>query len=744
MNQVEARVSSNSSSRPRAQGEYLSDKPAYSSRSLDRDRSSRKESDRGFVERDGKKEGGYNNDRRDRRDGFSKSDRPGRDFKNERSSGKDYKSDRTTERSFKDEAPQRDFKSSRTSGERESRPERDAFSDFEEGNFGSSKPKDKRAAARRGKEVKAPARERRGGRMRDVKSRSGFARDKPAYEEREERERPAYNKSKNSPWAGMNQTEARVRDTPSQRSQAELKRSTHGKEERKTEGGYKALKMQQALTSISYGARTATKNRISTVEGFDSFGLLPSVYESISPQALKSLGDVEPTPIQKLAIPALLGHQERKKRRAAEEPSSKGMEQFLLAAETGSGKTLAYLLPAIDALKRIEAVDIERLKLEEEITEEKKETNLFQLEAPPLHTPHHTTGRPSVIILVPTAELVDQVGELAKSMSHVIKFRAALISSAYSGVVVRNRLFSPNGIDLLVSTPHLLASITKADPNVLSRVTHLIIDEADSLFDRSFSPLTSEILDRATPSLKQLVLCSATIPKRLDSYLRERFPDIRRLATPNLHAIPRRVQLGIVDVEKEPYQGNKDLACADTLWSIGKSAAEHTDNVEEQAEWARTKRIIVFVNEREKTIELTDYLVSKGIDAVALNRDVDLRKQGEILSAFTAGAEEREKEKDKDKDVMNRKEARKQGIKQLPNTKVLVVTDLASRGIDTTAVRHVVLYDVPHTSIDFIHRLGRTGRMGRRGRGIVLVGKGDRKDVVKEVREGMFKGQALI
>ena len=82
--------------------------------------------------------------------------------------------------------------------------------------------------------------------------------------------------------------------------------------------------------------------------------------------------------------------------------------------------------------------------------------------------------------------------------------------------------------------------------------------------------------------------------------------------------------------------------------------------------------------------------------------------------------------------------------RHLANTKVLVSTDLGSRGIDTLAVKHVILYDVPHTTVDFIHRLGRTGRMGRRGRGIVLVGKHDRKDVVREVREGMFKGQALI
>jgi ATP-dependent RNA helicase MRH4 len=82
--------------------------------------------------------------------------------------------------------------------------------------------------------------------------------------------------------------------------------------------------------------------------------------------------------------------------------------------------------------------------------------------------------------------------------------------------------------------------------------------------------------------------------------------------------------------------------------------------------------------------------------------------------------------------------------RRLKGVKVLVTTDIASRGIDTTAAKTVILYTVPHTSIDFIHRLGRVGRMGRRGRGIVLVGRGDRKDVVREVREGMFKGMALI
>ncbi|KAI5207009.1 P-loop containing nucleoside triphosphate hydrolase protein [Aureobasidium subglaciale] len=518
----------------------------------------------------------------------------------------------------------------------------------------------------------------------------------------------------NSPFGGMNVTHADFRHAPRQRpSSAEQKRATRNapekykpKDDIKDKDPFKALKMQRALSPISYSHRSAVKQSIADAESFDQFGLLPSVHQSISAQALKGLDDTSPTPIQRLAIPALLGTSNRRSK------DSNVMQQYLLAAETGSGKTLAYLLPVIDALKRAEMAQAEEDAQVEKETAARK--NMFALESPPLsNEPHPTTGRPRAIILVPTAELVQQVGALAKSLSHTTKFRAALISANFTGTVIRNRLFSPAGVDLLICTPHLLASISENDPNVLSRVTHMVVDEADSLLDRSFAPITGSILDRATPSLKQLVLCSATIPRSLDSHLRKRFPDIRRLATPNLHAIPRRVQLSVVDVEKDPYKGNRDLACADTVWNLGREAGEDA-----------VKRVIVFVNEREKCSELSLYLQSKGVDALALSRDSDERKQAQTLAEFTGA-------------VIDSRASQAQA-------KVLVMTDLGSRGIDTLMVRNVILYDVPHTSIDFIHRLGRVGRMGRRGRGFVLVGKGDRRDIVKEVREGMFTGSALI
>ena len=572
-------------------------------------------------------------------------------------------------------------------------------------------------------------------------------------------------KSRNSPFGGMNMRTAEMRRAPDPRSQAELKRSSgrrerplNGRDEKPVEP-FKALRMQRALAPITYRQRSSIKASIAGVDTFDQFPLLPIIKESIPNQALRGLEDVSPTPVQRLAIPMLLGDVQDSRKRGLKKAPGEETEQFLVAAETGSGKTLAYLLPVLDAVKRAEAIDAEEeAKARSLEVESKKVDNPHAVEPP--KAPHSTTGRPRGIILLPTSELVSQVGALAKSLSHTIKFRSRMISASVSGKVIRDRLFSPFGIDLLISTPHLLKSIAESEPNILSRVTHLVIDEADSLLDRSFAPTTSAIIDRSSPSLKQLVLCSATIPRSLDSYLRKRFPDMRRLVTPNLHAIPRRVQLGVVDIEKDPYRGNRNLACADTIWSIGKAVVEHatTDAGDKETERVDVKRILVFVNEREKTQEVAEYLQSKGIDAVALNRDTPEQRQSELLESFTlptagvttpSSSSPPQPSPPKESPSRNfipvtQKPPSPPPRRVLHNTKVLVTTDLGSRGIDTVAVRHVILYDVPHSTIDFIHRLGRTGRMGRRGRGIVLVGKHDRRDVVREVKEGMFMGQALM
>ncbi|KAF2015377.1 P-loop containing nucleoside triphosphate hydrolase protein [Aaosphaeria arxii CBS 175.79] len=526
----------------------------------------------------------------------------------------------------------------------------------------------------------------------------------------------------------------------SSRGSFQSRRREDGKRRGKPDA-YHALKMQKGLQEIPYGSRSAIKRKIEQVDSFEGLPFLDTLQEAIK-DALPGLEYRIPTPAQAVAIPALLGLEA--KRRTRNPAQKEALESYLLAAETGSGKTLAYLLPTIDAIKRAEAVEAEEKEREEaELAAAKeldKRDDIFALESPPT-TNAVDPARPRAIILVPTAELVAQVGAVAKSLSHTVKFRAAPISAKNTATVIRNRLFNENGVDMIICTPPLLSSIAESNPNILSRVSHLIIDEADSLLDRSFKPFTTGILDRATPSLKKLVLCSATIPRYLDKYLAERYPSMKRLVTPNLHAIPRRVQLGVVDVNKDPYRGNKMLACADTIWQIGKASGDY--DPAEGKEISQTKRILVFVNEREETETVAQYLVKKGIDALAFHRDTDPSRQAKTLASFT-GTEKPTTTSSSTDDKPNPPAPADKNKRQLANTKVIVTTDLGSRGIDTVSVRHVILYDVPHTTIDFIHRLGRTGRMGRRGRGIVLVGAGDRADVVKEVRDAMFRGEALI
>ena len=546
-----------------------------------------------------------------------------------------------------------------------------------------------------------------------------------------------------SPWGGTNLTVARIPSPKKSRfgavGEADAKGPRRGGRDSNSYGklskddSRRALKMQRALATVSYHKRASVKTKLEEYDSFDKFNLLPVLKEALLGDALKGLTDVKPTPVQRLALAAMLPETSN---RASNKPAPK---EFLLAAETGSGKTLAYLLPAINGLKIAEAEDADIQKYNQRRKEEIERQKAADPDGPKRRNveydePHPTMARPKVVVLVPTSELVDQVGAVVKSLAHVVKFRSEKLSASLSPQIIQRNLYSHRGVDLVISTPSLLASIAESDPNVLARVTHLVVDEADSLLDRSFASMTTSIMDRAAPSLKQLIICSATIPRKLDNYLSTNYPDMMRITTPNLHAIPRRVVLGVINVSKPPYHNNKLLACADAIYSIGREALKTQGQTREELDMFR---IMVFVNERETCQEVADYLVQKGIQAVALNRDTDENRGSHMLDEFTSKEPLRIPTPVEPPSGLH-------GQRSLPNVKVIVATDLASRGIDTYAVRHVILYDVPHTTIDFIHRLGRAGRMGRRGRGIVLVGNNDRKDVVAEVKESMFMGKALV
>ncbi|PWW75809.1 P-loop containing nucleoside triphosphate hydrolase protein [Tuber magnatum] len=534
-------------------------------------------------------------------------------------------------------------------------------------------------------------------------------------------ERLVERRRKPEPTHGMNRTAANIPRPAwrNRRSWSKARGHVEGRFSKNEKFDPKHMRMAQSLGVISRAQRDEVKSEVDKWFSFDDFDLLPSIKEGIMQGALKGLDTVEPSPVQKLAIPVLTGQTMRRHKNTINDKNP--YETFLIAAETGSGKTLSYLVPVLDCLKRSE--EASRKNGEAEASVERAPApkapvkDLFDLEIPTMEPKEdkENHGKPRAIILVPTSELVAQVASIVKSISHITKFRTTMISSNFTATVIRNRLFS-GPLDVLVSTPYLLSSLAEDSPKILSKCTHLVADEADSLFDREFVILTTSIIERAQ-ALKKLILCSATIPKSLDMRLRKLYPSMQRLVSSKIHTVPRRVALSVVDVDQNPYRGNKLLACAETLSQIGKEPSEE----------GFIKKVIVFVNRRESTTELVSFLRDKGFDAANLNRDTDDRKNTAVLEYFTGP-----------------KVSADPTARALEKMKVLVTTDIASRGVDTKTVKNVLLYDVPYNTIDFIHRLGRVGRMGKRGRAVLFVDNDTNKAWVKEIKKSMYRGGPLL
>ena len=197
-------------------------------------------------------------------------------------------------------------------------------------------------------------------------------------------------------------------------------------------------------------------------------------------QALNQLKLTKPTAIQALAIPEIVQGR-----------------NVLMAAETGTGKTLAYLAPIVS-----------RMRMEEQEWRYERQPN-----------------RPRALILTPSKELAGQVMQVAKSLSHMAKFRveAALdrqphCKGHFEGL-----------IDMVVGTPSKLWQYKDQERLMLSQVNYVVVDEADTMLEKDFGEQVRELLDslrtrqhRLNPL--QVVFSSATIPKSLNAFVDREFP----------------------------------------------------------------------------------------------------------------------------------------------------------------------------------------------------------------------------
>ncbi|KAI8983693.1 P-loop containing nucleoside triphosphate hydrolase protein, partial [Pilobolus umbonatus] len=328
----------------------------------------------------------------------------------------------------------------------------------------------------------------------------------------------------------------------------------------------------------------------------------------------------------------------------------------LVAAETGSGKTFAYLLPIIDMLKKDE-----KLK---GITQRRLD-------------------HPRAIVLVPTRELVSQVVKSCKSLAHSIKFRAAGLGGRTPRSQVAE-LLSGGPIDILVTTPTSLISYLKDRTLSLADTRYLIIDEADSLFDAGWGDECKSIIKTLRQMAEKynrpekVVIVSATLPRSVHSALDTIFPQLTKITTPSLHKALPNLKQSFVDLER--FQGNRQIALLEVL----------KKNIKDD-------KTLVFCNTKKSVELLHKYLQSKNLNALALYKDAPMSRQEAL-------------------DLFSRPKADVETNDEIVDHNVLISTDIASRGIDTTFVDHVVLYDFPTSVVDYLHRVGRTARAGQTGK----------------------------
>ena len=340
-------------------------------------------------------------------------------------------------------------------------------------------------------------------------------------------------------------------------------------------------------------------------------------------QVLQKLGFEEPTPIQAQAIPAVLSGQD-----------------LLAIAQTGTGKTAAFALPVLQRL----------------MASKKK--------AAP--------GTVSALILSPTRELALQIRDEISRFTQGAKIRHACVFGGVSRRPQEKVLAS--GVDVLVATPGRLLDLLNDRCLDLSRVSHLVLDEADRLLDMGFIRDVKRIV-RALPRERQSLLFSATMP-----------PAIADLAS-SILSEPARIDVSPQRVTVEKIE--QGVLMVDT--------SEKQRALEKMLFDPNVTRAIVFTRTKHGANRVAKKLEKAGIVAEAIHGNKSQNARQRALSNFKSG-----------------------------EAWVLVATDVAARGIDIPAVSHVINFELPQEAESYVHRIGRTARAGTRGVAWSLVDASER------------------
>ena len=281
------------------------------------------------------------------------------------------------------------------------------------------------------------------------------------------------------------------------------------------------------------------------------------------------------------------------------------------------------------------------------------------------------TKKDTALVMTPTRELATQVMQTMTSLIGKGNIRTALLIGGDS--MHKQLKHMKRNPRLIVGTPGRINDHLKRNTLRLNNTTFLVLDESDRMLDMGFTPQINQVLE-TVPKKHQTLLFSATLPK-----------NIIRLAEKYLNQ-PERISVGStstpIDKIKQEVMHVKD-------------GDKYNQLIKEI--YKRQGSILIFVKTRRNAEKMVKRLKYDDHDADAIHGNLRQSKRDRVIKAFRNN-----------------------------HFRILVGTDVASRGLDIPAIKHVINFDLPQVPEDFIHRIGRTARAGAEGSALSFVGGEDR------------------